>query len=84
MVIRPKNIEAYLNSEYIQTKTGSSALFEGAEPLQVNSLISSLTNASGKDSTTVLQFGRGKWNELGPEGQKGYERRSPEGSTRDS
>ena len=78
---KPKNIEAYLNSEYIQTKTGSSALFEGAEPLQVNSLISSLTNASGKDSTTVLQFGRGKWNELGPEGQKGYERRSPEGST---
>ena len=78
---KPKNIEAYLNSEYIQTKTGSGALFEGAEPLQVNSLISSLTNASGKDSTTVLQFGRGKWNELGPEGQKSYERRSPEGST---
>ena len=78
---KPKNIEAYLNSEYIQTKTGSGALFQGAEPTQVNSLISSLTNASGKDSTTVLQFGRSKWNELGPEGQKRYQARAAEGTT---
>ena len=79
---KTKNIEAYLNAEYIQAQTGSAALFEDAEPSQVNKLVSGLMRAGAKkDPNEAIQFARAEWNNLGAEGQLRYKRKAIKGQT---
>ena len=89
---RVKNIEAYLNNEYIKSQVGDPTLFEGASGEKVDLLMGAMANqartleqfqgmSNTAISTTIIQTYRPKWTNLSEEERKSYTRRSAPGET---
>ena len=89
---RVRNIEAYLNSQFIQSQVGDPSLFEQAngDPAsgeKVTTLMNNIARNAGlqgstiSNSTTIMQKARPMWAALDDETRKSYNRRAGPGQS---